>query len=91
MSETSTAVPLKEAANPPKKLLKSAAVKSRMGDISSQTLWRYGRDPELGFPKPIYICGVRYWEADEIDAFIECRQGLESCRSKNTPDTGVGL
>jgi len=71
MSEADTAAPPKEAANPPKKLLKSAAVKSRLGDISSQTLWRYNRDPELEFPKPIYICGVRYWDAAEIEAFIE--------------------
>jgi len=70
MPETSTAAPSKEATPPPKKLLKSAAVKSRFGGISGQTLWRYGRDPELGFPKPIYINGVRYWDSDEIEAFI---------------------
>ena len=88
MSQTDTAPTPKEAANPPKKLMRSAAVKSRLGDISSQTLWRYGRDPELGFPKPIYICGVRYWEATEIDAFIERQQRLESCCRKSTSDTG---
>ena len=77
-----------EATKPPKKLLKSAAVKNRLGDISSQTLWRYGRDPELEFPKPFYIYGVRYWEAGEIDAFIERRQGLESCRRKSISDHG---
>ena len=71
MPETSTAAPSKEATPPPKKLMRSAAVKSRMGDISSQTLWRYCRDPELGFPKALKINGVRYWDADEIEAFIE--------------------
>ena len=55
----------------PAKLLKTAAVKSRLGDISSQTLWRYGRDQELDFPKPIKINSVRFWDADEIEAFIE--------------------
>ncbi len=71
MSQTDTEALLEEAQTPLKKLLKSAAVKSRLGDISSQTLWRYNRDPELEFPKPIYINGVRYWEADEIESFIE--------------------
>jgi len=55
---------------PPEKLLKSAAVKRRMGDISSQTLWRHSRDPKLGFPAPIRINGVRYWEARAIEEFI---------------------
>ncbi len=91
MSQTDTAAPLKEAAPPPKKLMRSAAVKSRLGDISSQTLWRYCRDSELGFPKPIYICGVRYWEATEIDAFIDSQQKLESCRRKSTSDPGDAL
>ena len=95
MTDTSTAVIMarepEDAATPPKKLLRSAAVKSRIGDISSQTLWRYGRDPELGFPKPIYICGVRYWDATEIDAFIEHRQWLEYCRDKSASDSGGAL
>ena len=71
MTEISTAAPPKEAAPPLKKLMRSAAVMARFGGISGQTLWRYGRDPKLNFPQPIYINGVRYWEADEIEAFIE--------------------
>jgi predicted DNA-binding transcriptional regulator AlpA len=66
-----------EATTLPKKLLKSAAVKERLGDISSQTLWRYGRDPALEFPKPIYIYGTRYWVSGEIDDFIERQRGDE--------------
>jgi predicted DNA-binding transcriptional regulator AlpA len=76
---------------PPPQLLRSAAVKSRMGDISSQTLWRYCRDPGLEFPRPIYICGIRYWEAGEIDAFIKRQKGLDSCRRKSTSDPGDAL
>ncbi len=71
MSNTDTAAFLEEAQTPLKKLLRSAAVKSCLGGISSQTLWRYGRDPELDFPKPIKINSVRFWDADEIEAFIE--------------------
>ena len=76
MVKTGTAAPPEEAAPPPKKLMRSAAVKSRLGDISSQTLWRYTRDPDLGFPKPLYINGVRYWEESSIEAFIENRRGM---------------
>ena len=77
MSQTGTAAPSKEAAPPPsKRLLKSAAVMARFGGISGQTLWRYNRDPELGFPKPIYINGVRFWDEGEIEAFIENRRGM---------------
>lgn len=75
MVVTSTTPPPVETATPPKKLLKAAAVKSRLGGISAQTIWRFCRNPELGFPKPIYICGVRYWEAGEIDAFIARQAG----------------
>ena len=72
MPEVRTPTQPEEAATPPnKRLLKSAAVMTRFGGISGQTLWRYGRDPELGFPKPIKINGVRYWDGDEIEAFIE--------------------
>ena len=63
-----------EAAASPDKLLRSAAVKSRLGDISSQTLWRFSRDPELGFPKALTISGVRYWRTSAIEEFIEQRQ-----------------
>jgi predicted DNA-binding transcriptional regulator AlpA len=59
-----------------------------MGDISSQTLWRYGRDPDLEFPKPIYIYGTRYWVSGEIDDFIERQRGLKSCRRKSVSDPG---
>jgi len=83
MTDTSTAAAAimarepKEAATSPKKLLKSAAVQSRLGDISSQTLWRFGRDRKLEFPKPIYIYGTRYWVSGEIDDFIERQRGGE--------------
>ena len=70
MSATVTAAPPKEAAPPPRKLLKSAAVMARFGGISNQTLWRYTRDSDLGFPSPLYINGVRYWEESSINYLL---------------------
>ena len=70
MPQTHTPTQPEEAATPPKKLVRSAAVKRRLGDISSQTLWRYVKDPELEFPKPFYINGVRHWADDAIEAWI---------------------
>jgi predicted DNA-binding transcriptional regulator AlpA len=63
-----------EATTPAKKLMRSATVKRRLGDISGQTLWRYCRDPNLGFPKCIRINGVRFWESSEIEEFIDGRR-----------------
>ena len=61
----------REPATPAKNLLKARAVLSRFGGISSQTLWRFVNDPDLEFPKPLYICGVRYWVSGDIDAFVK--------------------
>ena len=60
-----------EAVTPPENLLKARAVLSRFGGISAQTLWRYVNNPDLEFPKPLYICGVRYWVSGDIDAFVK--------------------
>lgn len=62
---------------PAENLIKARDVQDRLGGISSQTLWRYQNDPELGFPKAIYIMGIRYWVSGEITAFIQ-RQRAES-------------
>ncbi len=61
---------ISRATTPSENLLKAQAVQDRLGGISSQTLWRWLKDPALKFPKPIYICGTRYWVSGEIDAFV---------------------
>jgi hypothetical protein len=33
------------------------------------TLWRWLKADNLGFPKPIYINGRRYWDECELDEF----------------------
>lgn len=47
--------------------IRAAAVKQRYGDISEQTLWRWVRNS--GFPKPVKILGVRYWDVAALDRY----------------------
>ena len=49
-------------------------VRERLGNISDMGLWRWLKDPELGFPRPIVINNFRYWDESEIDAWIESRR-----------------
>ncbi len=48
-------------------------VRERYGGISDMTLWRWLRDPNLQFPKPIVINGRRYWRWDKLDAFDDAQ------------------
>jgi hypothetical protein len=36
---------------------------------SSQTRWRWSKDPELNFPKPMLIKGKPFYRLSEIEAF----------------------
>jgi predicted DNA-binding transcriptional regulator AlpA len=51
-----------------KQLIPDPRVANRYG-VSQMTLWRWDRDPELNFPKPIRIRGRKYRNAEELDAF----------------------
>jgi hypothetical protein len=42
--------------------------------VSAMTIWRWDRDPNLGFPKPIYIRGRKYRDERELDLFDEARR-----------------
>jgi predicted DNA-binding transcriptional regulator AlpA len=44
-----------------KELLTSARLRELEGGISDMSLWRRLNDPQLNFPKPIYILKRRYW------------------------------
>jgi hypothetical protein len=46
--------------------LDSRAVRRRYCGRSEMALWRWSRDPELGFPKPIYIQKYRYWKLSDL-------------------------
>jgi hypothetical protein len=46
--------------------LTAAMVRSRYGEISDMSLWRWLHSPSLCFPKPFYINGYRYWKLREL-------------------------
>ena len=51
-----------------KKLLPEAKVRERYG-VSSMTLWRWDRAPNLNFPPALRINRRKYRDADELEAF----------------------
>ena len=36
---------------------------------SAVTIWRWSRDPNLGFPKPIQINRLNYWRLSALEAW----------------------
>ena len=46
--------------------LTARAVRRRYGGKSDMALWRWSRDPSLGFPKPIFIQQFRYWRLADL-------------------------
>jgi predicted DNA-binding transcriptional regulator AlpA len=54
----------------PKRLIPDPQV-CRRYNVTPMTIWRWDRDPRLGFPKPIYIRGRKYRDERELDAFDE--------------------
>jgi len=49
--------------------LTSLQVRARYGGVSDMALWRWLRNPKLGFPRPIKINGRNYWRLDELEAW----------------------
>jgi hypothetical protein len=46
--------------------LDARAVRRRYGGRSEMALYRWIRDPDLGFPAPIYIMQNRYWRLADL-------------------------
>jgi len=61
--------------------LTAGQVRARYGGISDMTLFRWIRDPDLGFPPPTYINDRRYWEDGPLDEF-DARQAAESKKAE---------
>jgi predicted DNA-binding transcriptional regulator AlpA len=57
------------------KLLTTSQARKKLGDISTQTLWRRRQvvAPKPIFPKPICINGRNYFWDDELDAWVEAQ------------------
>ncbi|CAM5476084.1 hypothetical protein FALB51S_03343 [Frigidibacter albus] len=55
------------------KRISASSVRDLCAGISDMTLWRWLNDPELAFPKPIYIGKRRYWKESEILGWLEAQ------------------
>jgi predicted DNA-binding transcriptional regulator AlpA len=58
----------------PHRRIQAATVRQMCGGISDMSLWRWLDNPELNFPRPIYIGRRRYWKEAEIVAWLEARE-----------------
>lgn len=56
-----------------RKLISAATVRELCGGISDMSLWRWLHDPELNFPKPIYIARRRYWREADMSAWLDAQ------------------
>ena len=54
-----------------KKLISATTVREICGGISDMSLWRWLNDPNLDFPKPLYISRRRYWREAAVDAWLD--------------------
>ncbi len=52
------------------RLIGVADVRAMFGGISDMTLWRWLRDAELEFPRPIYLQRRRFWREAELIEWI---------------------
>jgi predicted DNA-binding transcriptional regulator AlpA len=39
-------------------------------NVSAMAIWRWERDPNLGFPRPTVIHGRKYWNRAEINSWM---------------------
>lgn len=60
----------------PNRRITPAAVRDLCGGVSDMTLWRWLNDPDLDFPRPIYIGRRRYWREADILAWLDSREGV---------------
>lgn len=56
------------------KRIQANAVRELCGDISDMSLWRWLNNPDLSFPKPIYIGRRRYWKEADVLAWLEAQE-----------------
>jgi hypothetical protein len=49
-------------------------VRERYGGISDMSLWRWERNPEMGFPAPITINRRRYWRLTDLERWEYLRE-----------------
>lgn len=54
-----------------KQWLGAKQVRARYNHIGEMTLWRWVNDPESKFPRPVKMCGRRYWDEADLDRYDE--------------------
>lgn len=60
------------------KYLSANAVCARYDGKSKMTLYRWCKDPDLNFPKPVKIRGQNYWLVSELDAYDSAMEGARA-------------
>ena len=66
---------------PDKRYITQKQLKTRYGDISDMTIWRWQHDCELGFSKAITINGRRYFDLALIEEWERKRAAHSSRRA----------
>ena len=56
------------------RLVTANTVRELFGGVSDMTIWRRLADPELNFPKPLYIGRRRYWRESELVEWLEAQR-----------------
>jgi hypothetical protein len=56
--------------------LTARQIRERYGKVSDMAIWRWLRDPALGFPQPLVINTRRLWKLADLEAF-EARQAAK--------------
>jgi predicted DNA-binding transcriptional regulator AlpA len=67
----------------PHSRIQAATVRQMCGGISDMTLWRWLENPELDFPRPIYIGRRRYFREAEIIFWLEEREVSDGAEAVN--------
>ena len=52
------------------------SLRTRFGNISEMTLWRWEHDRKLGFPKALSINGRKYYDLEEIEEWERARAAV---------------
>lgn len=54
--------------------------------VSEMTIWRW-MNSDVGFPKPIYISGRRYWREADLLAWLDAHEAADAdARANSTHD-----
>lgn len=53
------------------KRIPASTVRAMCAGVSDMTLWRWLNNPEIDFPRPIYIGKRRYWKEAEVIEWLD--------------------